>query len=858
MICSTLKEVPILLCLTCILAAVTFGRTPLLDNVGAPVRFADSSRFETGRFVKIVVNGRTLTGPNSEAERRDGRIQVPVMAIARSLGDAVSIDISTSSISVRRQSGTMARFSARLRQVSENGAVVLTVSNIGEIVFTPNPDSIVLPVEIVAALFDVSIRYDSQQNSVLVSRGEVRSEAVEKTVGRSFAELYQIDYDYAAGAYSTSSTQTLNLTAAGRLADGRFRFYSNSTSSSFRRPSFRNASFTLERPNGQRYTAGDFGTGTGLGFFSSNIRGGMASVPFASMVITAFAGRANSGVISPLTNIQLESDVQPLVQPESRFRYDTGIYGAFATKTFGSASRANVPMTLTAGVMGFSGPLRSGELISGNTNFGGRLFRFQGDVALGRFSTIRSDGSRSDGSDLAVDIAGSFQVTSELSVQARLLHIGAKFLSPQVGLREPIDVGAAGVQWTPRKWLSTSFNAGTSRRLGEAGPSDRYATVAFGITPGGSLPKFYFSHTESSSRALRNAQFSVLNASKEFGGWRLYLNATRINTVGTASYNALVGANFNINEKNSIEASQGIGSRNTLNGQFDWRTSGLIYNRLILTAGGGYNYSGGKMSTFERVTASLTLPRQTSVQLSYVQTIAGPTVLLSIRGSLFKRREANALLNSSIAKVNSLAKLTGRVYQDVDLNGRFDPGIDRPQADVQVRVDGNRYAASDPNGLFTFDSIDAGGHRVYVDLLSVRADLTMLDGSSENVTLRPGRETAYDFRLVRTGRIAGRVWLDTNGNGKFDDGEMPLSDVRVVTGSNRDTLTDVDGFFVIGDLPPGEHVVLIDAKTLPEKTMPQSAPLSVKVAPGRETGGVALAAIDMPADVKRFPAKTKE
>jgi hypothetical protein len=264
------------------------------------------------------------------------------------------------------------------------------------------------------------------------------------------------------------------------------------------------------------------------------------------------------------------------------------------------------------------------------------------------------------------------------------------------------------------------------------------------------------------------------------------------------------------------------------------------------------------MSTFERVTASLTLRRQTSLQLSYIQTITGPTVQLSIRGSLFKRREAAALLNSSIEKANSLAKLTGRVYQDLDLNGRYDPGIDRPQADVQVRVDGNRYAASDANGLFTFDSIDAGGHRVYLDLLSVRADLTMLDGSSENVTLRPGRETAYDFRLVRTGRISGRVWLDANGNGKFDEGEMPLSDVRIVTGSNRDTLTDADGFFVIGDLPPGEHVVLIDAKTLPEKLSSGSQPISVKVAPGVETKDVFLAAIQTPAEVKRFPAKTKE
>ena len=71
---------------------------------------------------------------------------------------------------------------------------------------------------------------------------------------------------------------------------------------------------------------------------------------------------------------------------------------------------------------------------------------------------------------------------------------------------------------------------------------------------------------------------------------------------------------------------------------------------------------------------------------------------------------------------------------------------------------------------------------------------------------------------MRTGRVSGVVWLDVNGNGTLDNGEQPLADVRVVTGNGRDTLTDANGCFLIGDLPPGEHVVLLDEKTLPEQT----------------------------------------
>ena len=181
--------------------------------------------------------------------------------------------------------------------------------------------------------------------------------------------------------------------------------------------------------------------------------------------------------------------------------------------------------------------------------------------------------------------------------------------------------------------------------------------------------------------------------------------------------------------------------------------------------------------------------------------------------------------------------MSGRIYQDVNLNGRFDAGIDKPQAEVKVRVDGNRYVMSDENGLYSFDAIPAGDHRVYLDLLSVRADLTFLDADAKNVTILEGRGSAFDFRLVRTGRISGRVWLDTNENGKFDEGETPLADIRVVTASGRDTLTDTDGYFTIGDLPPGDHVVLLDEKTLPEKTMAEFKPLAARAFPGRETGG---------------------
>jgi hypothetical protein len=258
------------------------------------------------------------------------------------------------------------------------------------------------------------------------------------------------------------------------------------------------------------------------------------------------------------------------------------------------------------------------------------------------------------------------------------------------------------------------------------------------------------------------------------------------------------------------------------------------------------------------LSASVRLPRKNLLQISYLQTRGEPTLLVSLRGSLFKKRRAETLLGAPVSEINSYGSFSGRVYQDVNLDGRYDAGVDQPQANVKVRVDGNRYVETDAAGLFNVEGVKTGEHRIYLDLLSVRADLTLLEGAEQTARLFAGRDSTVDFRLVRTGRISGQVWLDANENGKIDENESPLADVRVVCGNGRDTLTDANGSFIIGDLPPGEYVILLDEKTLPEKTKSARPPLSLKVSAARETGDADFPVIAVPAEVRRFSAKADD
>src|SRR6185436_13382643 len=76
----------------------------------------------------IIVNERALVGPNSAAQLRGGRLFLPITTIAQALGDTLTSDPSTRTVTIRRQNGTIAIFNAQLNEVRENGVVVLTLS----------------------------------------------------------------------------------------------------------------------------------------------------------------------------------------------------------------------------------------------------------------------------------------------------------------------------------------------------------------------------------------------------------------------------------------------------------------------------------------------------------------------------------------------------------------------------------------------------------------------------------------------------------------------------------------------------------------------------------------------------------
>lgn len=796
----------------------------------------------------IIVNERALVGPNSTSQLRGGRLFLPVAAIAQALGDTLTSDPTLRTVTVRRQNGTVAIFNAQLNEIRENGSVVLTVSGTADLIFPPTPNELMLPAEIVAALLDVIVRRD-ENKAIVISRKGIQVETVRAGGKRPSWELFQIEYDYNFSRYVSTGDHSLILRGTGRVGDAKLSFIANSSigiTNNSSRPSLYGGSVRLDRANGQSFVAGEFGTGTDVEFMGAAVRGGMVQLPLDRVRLDLFGGQTTSGLALPLPP-------DPILNPQNILlpvRYDTRIFGALATTD--SPTRPRSDFTFSGGAMHFGGPSRKGNLVAGGFKYTSGVNRFQADVAMGQFEGISTDKIQRTGAGVAINLAGSYRLTEGLLVQGRYAYVGPTFLSPQSGIHTPNNMAAAGVSWQPRGWLMTTVSASTATIPGRTGQFNRYITATVNLSPSERWPSVFISHMQSSTTQLRNAAFTLITATKRFDRWHMFVNGSRVKSFGDTSLNFQAGGNFRVNESNTFEVSQSVGSRGLLSGTATWQLSNLFRNRIAFSAGLGYTKSNtSPFQASEHVSASIKLLRNSTLQFSYLRTPTGTTALLTLHGLFFSTKRGERAINGPLAELNSYGSVSGKVYQDINLNGRYDAGIDQPQANARVRVDGSRYAVSDANGDFRIESVLRGDHSVYLDLLSVRADLTLLDSTQQQITL-DSRDVVVDFRVVRTGRVSGVVWLDVNENGRIDDSERPLADVRVVTGSGRDTLTDENGYFLIGDLPPGEHILLLDEKTLPERTRSAAGSVTVKVSGGNETAS-GLPVTPLPDQIKKFP-----
>ncbi|MEO7649944.1 MAG: carboxypeptidase-like regulatory domain-containing protein, partial [Bryobacteraceae bacterium] len=230
------------------------------------------------------------------------------------------------------------------------------------------------------------------------------------------------------------------------------------------------------------------------------------------------------------------------------------------------------------------------------------------------------------------------------------------------------------------------------------------------------------------------------------------------------------------------------------------------------------------------------LPRGQSLKFSYFSMRGASVLQFEIGGPIVRRREVVNVNNQTALIVQS--SLTGQVYRDVDLDGKFTPGVDRPIPEMKVTLDEDVATVTDPGGYFRFDGLRPGTHRLRAEISTLPASFIFANNDLI-VAVMPYRANQRDFVAIPTGQIEGTVTLITLDETGTEVARL-FPDARIIATGDRDTFSEGDGAFVLGDLPPGTYQLRLDPATVPASFVARPASQTVQVKPGRTVSGVAL------------------
>jgi hypothetical protein len=143
------------------------------------------------------------------------------------------------------------------------------------------------------------------------------------------------------------------------------------------------------------------------------------------------------------------------------------------------------------------------------------------------------------------------------------------------------------------------------------------------------------------------------------------------------------------------------------------------------------------------------------------------------------------------------------VFQDVNQNGRYDPG-EPLLPGVRVIV-GTRPVVSDSNGEFrVWDLLPFEPVSVLVDSMSIDSPLLVPAFGMATLVPNPNRFRPLDIPIVAAGVIEGRIWRATGGT-REPVGAIPLVLTDHRSGTRRHFASFSDGTFYLMGVKAGDY-----------------------------------------------------
>lgn len=207
-------------------------------------------------------------------------------------------------------------------------------------------------------------------------------------------------------------------------------------------------------------------------------------------------------------------------------------------------------------------------------------------------------------------------------------------------------------------------------------------------------------------------------------------------------------------------------------------------------------------------------------------------------------------------EISGFGRIEGSIFSDENLNGVYDRG-EKLLPGVEIRLEDGSQAVSDENGKFVFPRVVEGLHTLEVDLRRIPAEYYLLTPEKQTVVVAKRRVYQFNMALVEGANVKGRVFLDVNKNGFYDEEDQLLKDVLVILkpvhsensprlagqlqAEEINTYTDENGQFRFENILPGSYELSVEEETLPTRAkLLTDLPIKLDLKPGKEVKDLSI------------------
>ena len=172
--------------------------------------------------------------------------------------------------------------------------------------------------------------------------------------------------------------------------------------------------------------------------------------------------------------------------------------------------------------------------------------------------------------------------------------------------------------------------------------------------------------------------------------------------------------------------------------------------------------------------------------------------------SLLSRQTVNVAFGLS-----NFGSIAGRIFNDLSLNGEL-TGTNAPGVrDVRIslyslsKIGAPRSVTVDTSGAYQFRNLAPGNYKLEIDPATLPANFRMPSQRSWLVTVKPLENFYLDIPQVAERAVSGVVFIDKDGNGKFEpENDETVPGVHVMSGL-VEVATGESGSYLLRGLPAG-------------------------------------------------------